>query len=99
MQIISKVNLVSLVQIVSKVQVCAGRQLGSAFQQLDGMVVEASQPVGLRGDTPILLGRSNQILFVTSVVKKRCGLTVKILLTGPSQQCREKENREIILIK
>ena len=40
--------------------------------------------------------KSYQILFFTCFVNNRCRLKVKCLLKGPSQQCREKENREII---
>ena len=39
---------------------------------------------------------SNQIVLVTCFVNNRCRLTVKCLFTGPSQQRREKENRELI---
>ena len=39
---------------------------------------------------PNLYPKSNQMLFVTCLVNNRCRLPVKCLLTGPSQQCREK---------
>ena len=38
---------------------------------------------------------SNHMLFFTCLVNNRCRLTVKCLLMGPSQQCREKNNRKI----
>ena len=37
----------------------------------------------------------NHIVFVTCLVNNRCRLTVKCLLTGPSQQCREKILKKI----